>query len=228
LLLKSDVIYSRILKAGDIATKDIELLHQSDPLALHPVPSNSADSSKGSVSIDLRLGRWFLTLKHARHEIIDVVDEFSSHASMISNRHFVPFGGRFVLHPGKFVLGATLEWIRLPSNLGGYVSGKSSWGRRGLIIETAMGIHPGFSGCITLEIANVGEIPIALRPGMQICQCYFHDTVGGDNQKAQSVHAGFRRPTVGRLEKDFLPPESNPNQGFGLASSGGSRLASTS
>jgi dCTP deaminase len=75
-------------------------------------------------------------------------------------QHFVPFGQKFVLHPGRFALGSTLEWLRLPATMSGYVTGKSSLGRHGLIIETAAGIHPSFSGCLTLELANVGEVPL--------------------------------------------------------------------
>src|SRR3954467_386484 len=65
-----------------------------------------------------------------------------------SNRFFVPFGKRFYLHPGKFALGMTLEWLRMPKCLTGSVVGKSSWGRRGLVIETAPCVHPGYLGCL--------------------------------------------------------------------------------
>jgi deoxycytidine triphosphate deaminase len=76
------------------------------------------------------------------------------------------------LHPGQFVLGETLEWIRLPKNLVAFVIGKSTWGRDGLIIATAIGVHPNFSGILTLEISNVGEIPIYLYPGLAIAQLF--------------------------------------------------------
>lgn len=130
-------------------------------------------------------------------------------------RHFVSFGDRFVLHPNSFVLGSTLEWIRVPVNMGGYVTGKSSWGRRGLIIETAAGIHPGFTGCLTLELTNVGEVPIALYPAFFICQVFFHaiqeniltdsptpeiqDSPGAENYVR---HIGFRRPMFSSIVPD--------------------------
>jgi dCTP deaminase len=84
----------------------------------------------------------------------------------------VPIGDFFVLHPGQFVLGETLEWIHLPKNLVAFVIGKSTWGRDGLIIATAIGVHPNFSGILTLEISNVGEIPIYLYPGLAIAQLF--------------------------------------------------------
>lgn len=89
------------------------------------------------------------------------------------------------------MLGATLEWIRLPKNLSGFLTGKSSLGRRGLIIETAAGVHPGFSGWLTLEITNVGEVPIELKPGMEICQLFLHRTT--KSVAVQSSALGCRR-----------------------------------
>jgi deoxycytidine triphosphate deaminase len=85
---------------------------------------------------------------------------------------FVPLGQHFVLHPGQFVLGETLEWVHLPRNLVAFVVGKSTWGRDGLIIATAIGVHPNFSGILSLEISNVGEIPIYLYPGLSIAQLF--------------------------------------------------------
>ncbi len=116
--------------------------------------------------------------------------------------HYVPFGREYVLHPGHFVLGATLEWIRLPRNLAGYVVGKSSWGRRGLVIATATGIHPGFTGCLTLELSNLGQIPIRIGPGWQICQIFIHD-VGRDTGGIDPGRfVALRRPALGSVELD--------------------------
>ncbi len=115
---------------------------------------------------------------------------------------YVPFQGVFVLHPHAFVLGATLEWIRMPRDLAGYVTGKSSCGRQGLVIETAMGVHPSFTGCLTLELANVGEVPIVIRPGMLICQLFLHETTEGTEFADQSKFIGQGRPVLGSLGED--------------------------
>jgi dCTP deaminase len=83
----------------------------------------------------------------------------------------------------------------MPGELAAYVTRKSSLARRGLVIETAAGGHPGFAGCITLELANVGEIPISLTPGMKICQ-FLHQATSF-NSKAGSQFKGRRKPGLG-------------------------------
>jgi len=125
----------------------------------------------------------------------------SRHEESISAEHYVRFNDHFVLHPSQFVIGITLEWLKFPINISGYVTGKSSWGRRGLIIETAAGIHPGFTGCLTLELANVGTTPIKLSPGMQICQIFFHH-VDNRERGATTQFVGYRKPGLGRVAKD--------------------------
>lgn len=171
-------------------------------LSVIPEPDLTAMELSGEASITLRLGRWFVSMKHAGETHLDSKSyEDLDRAERTSKRHFVPFGKEFVIHPGRFVLGCTLEWLRLPPQYAGYVTGKSTWGRRGIIIETAAGVHPGFSGTLTLEIANVGEVPFALRPGMSICQLFVHSMNGGKRQ-TNTGFAGKRRPILGRLKED--------------------------
>jgi dCTP deaminase len=188
MLLKTDEIINSLREDGS----------EYGRLRIVPPPSEEDLCKSGAASVDLRLGRWFLSLREARTAVLDI-----DSATAFTRTTFVPFGDRFILHPGKFVLGATLEWICLPSRLGAYVTGKSSWGRRGLIIETAAGIHPGFSGCLTLELANMGEVPIALRPGMPICQIFLHGTSEGDASHGGQF-LGRRRPSLGRVDKDII------------------------
>ena len=92
----------------------------------------------------------------------------------------------------------------MPTNLAGYVIGRSSWGRRGLIIATAAGVHPGYTGCLTLELTNVGEIPMAIKPGFPICQLFLHVTSERSDFVDQSKYIGHRRPTLGRIEPDEI------------------------
>lgn len=154
---------------------------------------------KNAASLDLRLGRWLRSMRQTKVTEIQVGE--SRHEEGISKQHYVRFNDYFVLHPREFVIGITLEWLKFPFDLSGYVTGKSSWGRRGLIIETAAGIHPGFTGCLTLELANVGVAPIKLQPGMQICQIILHDV---DNRERGSAtqFVGYRKPNLGRISKD--------------------------
>ncbi len=140
-------------------------------------------------------------LKQARAASLKIEDQASG--ATLTRTHYVPFGKPFVLHPMTFVLAATLEWIRLPKSLAAYVVGKSSWGRCGLIIATATGVHPGFFGCITLELSNVGEIPIEVKPGYPICQLFVH-TLEGDPAEnfVQGGFGGSRRPMFRPIQLD--------------------------
>jgi dCTP deaminase len=122
--------------------------------------------------------------------------------SLMGTKQYVRLGAEFILHPHSFVLAATLEWVRMPRKLAGYVTGISSWGRRGLVIETAPGVHPGLVGCLTLALANVGEIPIAIAPGTPICQLFFHRVEGDASFAEQSHFVGRRQPVIGAVKLD--------------------------
>lgn len=174
-------------------------------LSIVPRPDVNAIATAGAASIDLRLGRWFRTLRPTRTAHLNMnlpsIAADGKENPVHTKEYFVPFGEPFILHPRNFVLGITLEWMRLPSDLGGYVTGKSSLGRRGLIIETAAGIQPGFCGCLALELSNVGEVPLALIPGMQVCQIFLHD-VGPDAKSAKTQFTGRRKPVMGSIKAD--------------------------
>jgi dCTP deaminase len=193
-MLKSDVVTKMLAEeAGD------------DRLVIAPLPDINKIATNGAASIDLRLGCWFATLRGTRLCALDIAgrDDFSSKEPALTKLHFVPFGKAFVLHPRSFVLGVTLQWLRLPQNIGGYVTSRSSWGRRGLIIATAVGVHPGFAGCLTLELSNVGELPIKLYPGMDVCQFFLHraeSETKGVNNKSRFI--GKRRPLLGKIDVD--------------------------
>jgi dCTP deaminase len=191
MILKGDEI-ARLLESGSTA---------QDPFVVAPHPDLGTLKASGSASLDLRLGTWFLSLKTARVPYLTFGAQGAG--SQISKTTYVPFGNEYVLHPGKFVLCVTLEWIRLPGNLAAYVIGRSSWGRRGLVIATATGVHPGFKGCLTLELGNLGELPMAIKPGAQICQLFLHrvETQVPDSID-KSAFVGLRRPTLGTIDLD--------------------------
>ena len=115
----------------------------------------------------------------------------------------------FMLHPGEFVLGSTLERICVPDDLVGRVEGKSSLGRLGLLIHSTAGfIDAGFDGHITLELANVASLPITLYPGMKIGQVSFMQmTTPADNPYGNgasgSKYQGQRGPTPSRYFENF-------------------------
>ncbi|SRR6266851_4224864 len=177
----------------------------SNGLAVVPEPDLDEIRKSGEASISLRMGRWFVALRQSSQPFFDVASEGTEirAEARASRRYFVPFGHEYVLHPGRFVLASTLEWLKFPASLGGYVTGKSTWARRGLIIEAAAGIHPGFSGCLTLELTNVGEVPIKIRPGMKICQIFIHEVPGGAHLSAGPLSAR-RRPFLGAPKPDLI------------------------
>ena len=196
MILKSDIIVGKLREGKKGGEKD--------PLVITPCTHDMKEfQESGSASIDLRLGTWFMTLRQARmsHLVIGPIDEPEAQAQL-TKTHYVPFGDNYYLHPRSFVLSATLEWLRLPRNIAAYVIGKSSLGRRGLIIATATGVHPGFKGCLTLELSNVGELPIAIKPGMTICQLFLHQVDTATESVDKSSLIGFRRPTLGPVKLD--------------------------
>jgi len=123
MILKAERI-AELLEAG-------ESPDTADPLVIVPRPDLHALQRSGAASVDLRLGTWFATLRQARTTHLEAGADAPE--AQLTKTHYVPFGSRYVLHPRAFAIGVTLEWIRLPKNLAGYVIGRSSWGRRGLI-----------------------------------------------------------------------------------------------
>src|SRR4029077_4964582 len=119
-------------------------------------------------------------------------------------RRVVTFGTKFVLHPGALVLAATFEYVQLPSDLEGQVEGRSSWARLGLQIATATCVEPGFSGVITFELSNVGNMPVEIHPGVRIAQLILRTTASA----VKHAYSGGRKykypigPQFSRLSTD--------------------------
>lgn len=174
--------------------------NDKDPLVITPSPDLSMAGSTTTASIDLRLGTWFVRKKTRRLSVVGAYSEGGELAEDgLADRYYVPFSNTFIIHPRNFVLAVTLEWIRIPLDLAGMVAGKSSWGRRGLVVETAPGIHPGFSGCLTLEMTNVGEVPVKVQPGTSICQLFLHQVDGKASLAGSSRFFGQRYPGLGSI-----------------------------
>ncbi|MEK7313964.1 MAG: dCTP deaminase [Deltaproteobacteria bacterium] len=196
-----------IIKADRIASELKKPTNQNDPLIVTPMPDLDDLVKSGAASVDLRLGCWFLVCRQTRTGLLNVYDKSVDvpNEVKLTKSYYVPFGEKFVLHPKSFVLGVTLEWIRLPADRAAYVVGRSSWGRHGLIIATATGVHPGFTGCLTLELSNVGEIPITIKPGTRVCQLFIHTVDTGDLSIGdRSIFIGRRKPTLGAIELDEI------------------------
>jgi dCTP deaminase len=130
-------------------------------------------------SVDLRLDRYFRVFLNHTMRVIDVKEDQEELTQLVEIKE----DDAFVLHPGEFVLGSTIERVRLPDDLVGRLEGKSSLGRLGLLIHSTAGfVDSGFDGQLTLELSNVANLPITLYPGMKIGQISFLQmTTAADN-----------------------------------------------
>jgi dCTP deaminase len=156
-------------------------------------------------SVDVRVDRTFRVFHNARQPYIDVRKPMDDLTELIT----VEEEEAFVLHPGEFVLGQTLERVRLPDDLVARLEGKSSLGRLGLLIHSTAGfVDPGFEGNLTLELSNVANLPITLYYAMPIGQISFmrmdrpverpYGSAG-----ARSKYQGQREPTPSRFHLNF-------------------------
>ncbi|MGH3509801.1 MAG: dCTP deaminase [Nocardioidaceae bacterium] len=156
-------------------------------------------------SIDFRLDRYFRVFENHKYPHIDPAQDQSELTRQVETNH----GDPFILHPGEFVLGSTYEAVSLPDDLAARVEGKSSLGRLGLLTHATAGfVDPGFSGHVTLELANVATLPIKLWPGMKIGQlCFFRLSSPSEHpygsEKYGSRYQGQRGPTPSRSYLNF-------------------------
>lgn len=150
-------------------------------------PLLNPEEDIGASSVDLRLGHQFILFQRYSFPVLDIgkYDPGSEEAEKYQKRIVKRHGEGVTIHPGQYVIGSTLEYIKLPPRVMGYVIGKSTWGRMGLIIATATKVDPGFCGVITLEIVNDGEVPIILYPGIPIAQFVLHSTEGNEVAKSR-------------------------------------------
>ncbi|HRV68319.1 MAG TPA: dCTP deaminase [Marmoricola sp.] len=156
-------------------------------------------------SIDFRLDRFFRVFENHKYPHIDPAADQSDLTRVVE-----PEGDdAFILHPGEFVLGSTFEVVTLPDDLAARVEGKSSLGRLGLLTHATAGfVDPGFSGHVTLELANVATLPIKLYPGMKIGQlCFFRLSSPAihpyGSAKYGSRYQGQRGPTPSKSFANF-------------------------
>ena len=157
-------------------------------------------------SIDVRISNLFRVFRNHTAGVIDVKQDMAGLTELVE---VADEADPFMLHPGEFVLGSTLERIAMPDDLVGRVEGKSSLGRLGLLIHSTAGfVDAGFDGHITLELANVASLPITLYPGMKIGQVSFMQMTTpaqrpyGSGAKG-SKYQGQKGPTPSRYFENF-------------------------
>jgi dCTP deaminase len=146
------------------------LEHEDPAKKLWITPLLDENRQIGRGAVDLRLGTEFLILQRFQRAGLRPGLDDQRALDEMQERVIVPVGEELWLHPHQFVLAATLEYLGLPDDISACVVGRSSWGRLGLLVATAIFVHPGFRGCLTLELVNEGEAPIRLSPGMRIAQ----------------------------------------------------------
>jgi dCTP deaminase len=156
-------------------------------------------------SVDLHLDRRFRVFRNSRYPFIDVRTDQPDMTELVEIAGDDPF----ILHPGEFVLGSTLERVQLPNDLVARLEGKSSLGRLGLLIHSTAGyVDPGWEGNLTLELSNVANLPITLYDGMKIGQISFQrlsspaEVEYGD-ASIGSKYRGQRDPTASLYHRDF-------------------------
>ncbi|MDR0783952.1 MAG: dCTP deaminase [Propionibacteriaceae bacterium] len=177
-------------------------------------------------SVDVRLDRYFRVFENHRYSVIDpAVDQGD-----LTREVVVDDDTAFILHPGEFVLGATLERIALCDRIAARVEGKSSLGRLGLLTHATAGfIDPGFEGHVTLELSNASTLPIKLYPGMKVGQlCFFPLSSPAESPYGSATlgshYQGQRGPTPSRSHQGFrtlqtgdgvdrVDPTNTPNLG---------------
>jgi dCTP deaminase len=184
-----------------LSDRDILVEIKADRIRIEPYDEAMIQPS----SIDFRLDRYFRVFENHRYPHIDPAADQSDLTRVVEPEGDEPF----ILHPGEFVLGSTHEVVSLPDDIAARVEGKSSLGRLGLLTHATAGfVDPGFSGHVTLELANVATLPIKLYPGMKIGQlCFFRLSSPAEHpygsEKYGSRYQGQRGPTPSRSYANF-------------------------
>ncbi len=191
-MILSDVDIRKEIESGRI------VIDPFDPAAIQPS------------SIDLHVDDRFRVFANSRYPYIDVKKEMPGLTEVVEVADPDPF----ILHPGEFVLGSTLERVTIPDDMVARLEGKSSLGRLGLLIHSTAGyVDPGWDGFLTLELSNVANLPITIYPGMKIGQIsFFRLSTPAErpygSTETRSKYQGQRGPTASRFFEEFGEPGS--------------------
>jgi dCTP deaminase len=184
-----------------LSDRDIRAAIESGEVGIRPYNPRDLQPS----SVDLHLDRRFRVFRNNRYAYIDVRAPQPDLTELLS----VADDEAFILHPGEFVLGQTLEWVELADDLVARLEGRSSLGRLGLLIHSTAGyVDPGWKGNLTLELSNVANLPIALYYGMSIGQIsFFRMTSAAErpygSPELGSKYQGQAEPTASAYHRDF-------------------------
>ena len=187
-----------------LSDKDIKRYLEEGEIVIEPLLDEKQIQPS---SIDMRLGDEFKVFKVIRKPYIDPKDEEDIASYMESTT--VEKGEAFIIHPNEFALATTLEYVKVPEDLVARVEGRSSMGRLGVTMHVTAGfIDPGFEGKITLEISNIGAMPVALHPGQRVCQIVFETMTSPSEMpyghpERNSKYMGQTSPESSRVKLDY-------------------------
>ncbi len=191
-----------------LCDKDIEQYLDEEKIIISPKPDSSMISG---VSVDIRLGNEFRVFQDHTAPFIDLsgpkAEMQQAMKSVMSDEIVIDDGEAFFLHPGELALAVTYESVTLPDNIVGWLDGRSSLARLGLMVHvTAHRIDPGWSGQIVLEFFNSGKLPLALRPKMKIAALNF-ETMSSSaarpyNKREDAKYKGQKGAVASRISED--------------------------
>ncbi len=186
-----------------LSDRDIKGAIASGRIKITPKPNYA--TQLGSCMIDLQLGNVYRVFNHSKTPYLDPQNPKT--LEDITTEIKVGNGESFTLHPGEFILAITQEYIEMPDDLTGRLEGRSSIGRLGVVIHsTAANIECGFRGNITLELANMGRIPVMLYPGMRICSLSFDELSSPAEvpyyKKKSAKYVGQKKPETSKIGEE--------------------------
>ena len=188
-----------------LSDRDIRKAIDDGLIKLDPAPDLA--EQLGSCSLDLRLSNVFRVFNHSHFPYVDPRESYKDESLM---KKIEVEGERpFIMQPHDFVLASTIESIELPDDLLGRLEGRSSLGRLGIIVHsTAAVFDPGWRGNATMEIGNLGRMPVALYPGMRVCSMTFEQLSTPADvpyyRKKGAKYVGQKEPEMSKIGKDNL------------------------
>lgn len=186
-----------------LSDRDIRIALEEGRIKIEPAPD--LDKQLGSISVDFRLGNTFMVFEHSRYSYIDPRHPNSIGDAMRTIQ--VEDDEAFIMQPGDFALASTMESLELPNNLLGRLEGRSSIARLGITVHsTAAVFEPGWIGTATMELSNLGRMPVALYPGMRICAFSFQQLTSPVltqyRDKPNNKYAGQMDPRASQLAEE--------------------------
>jgi dCTP deaminase len=202
--LKDTLLATMLRRTMLLSDRDIRTALEQGRIRVKPEPDLAIQL--GACSLDFRLGSTFRVFEHSRHPYIDPRQGFDG--ASIMRQVEAAQGEAFIMQPGEFVLAVTMEWLEIADDLAARMEGRSSLGRLGIIVHgTASLFDPGWRGIPTMELGNLGRMPVALYPGMRVCSFTFERLTSPAevpyHRKPGNKYAGQTSPEASLLGKEF-------------------------